>query len=349
MKKSLILLLVVVMTGMVSAQSLEETLSNLSATAGKAYVKPVSSAFGSNLNSGWVHGVPPKSLIGFHFNFKVVAMGSFFSDDQKTFSESGTFVFSNSQIDAIIKNSGYQPGTPQYNAIYSEMQNKAFGVNFSGPTVNGKKDEFVKVNFPGAKVNGQDVAKYTVNLDEVKGFLDELPALPMAAVQVTAGTVLGTYVSVRYFPSIDVQDIGKVSFWGAGLIHNIGYWIPNPLPVDIGVGFFFQNLKAGDILETNATQFGLYASKTFGGTVAFTPYVGATMESFTTDVSYTYESNQIDELGSKVKVPIKMELEGENKVGFTVGFNIKLAVLNINADYKAAKVSTASLGLSLGF
>jgi len=338
------------------AQSLEETLSNLSSTVGKAYVSPVISAFGSNLNSGWVSKLPPADFLGLHFDVKVIAMGSFFSNDVKKFNATGDFYFSESQIQQILYNSGITPnnvGTQNYNNLKNELMHTKFNVNFSGPTIVGSKNEYMKVKFPGKTVQagGQQytVNPYELSLEEVKGFLDELPAFPTAAVQLTVGTIAGTYASFRYLPSVDIQDMGKFSFWGVGLIHNTGIWFKNPLPLDVAVAFFTQKLKVGDIFESSATQYGVYAGKTFGGIVSVTPYTGFTFENSKTTVKYDYQSN---ETVNGVPVPptrVKFEMEGNNSSAFTVGLNIKLIAININADYKFAKTKTASAGISLGF
>lgn len=228
-----------------------------------------------------------------------------------------------------------------------------FNVNFSGPTIVGSKKEYMKVEFPGKTINagGQQytVNSYKLSLQRVKGFLDELPAFPTAAVQLTVGTVAGTYASFRYLPSVDIQEMGKFSFWGAGLIHNAGIWFKNPLPLDITFGFFTQKLKVGNIFESSATQYGIYTGKTFGFIVSLTPYAGFTLEKSNTTVKYYYQSN---ETVNGILVPptqVKFEIEGQNNSAFTVGLNIKLVTININADYKFAKTKTATVGVSLGF
>lgn len=348
----LILILGLVFSSSFKAQSLDETLSKLSSTVGSAYVKPVISAFGSNLNSGWVSQFPSATILGFHLDLKIVAMGSFFSNDAKNFSTSGQFYFDNNQIDAILNSSGYNDGTDQYKAIFAAMQNRAFDVNFSGPTIIGKKSDFLKITFPGQTISASGQS-YTVNskiidVTQVQGFLDGLPALPTAAAQLTVGTVFGTNVAIRYLPDIDIQDLGKFSYFGAGIIHNPGVWFPNPLPLDLTVGIFTQKLKVGSIFESTATQMGVYASKTFGFGISITPYAGLTTETSKTTVSYDYTSNQTLN-GVPVKAHISMKMEGENTSSAVVGLNIHLGILNINADYKLAKTKTASAGVSFGF
>lgn len=332
---------------------LETTLSKLSSTVGKAYVAPVISAFGSNLNSGWVSILPPATKLGFHLNIKVIGMASFFSDAVKNFNAASDFYFSSSQADQILSASGYGSSHPAYATLKNELTKAQFNVNFSGPTIVGSKNEGLKVKFPGKTIQsgGQTYTlnPYELSVPEVKGFLDDLNIFPTAAIQGTIGTVAGTNVSFRYFPSVNIEDMGKFSFWGMGAIHNPGAWLKNPLPLDIGIGYFYQKMTVGDIFESNATQFGLYVGKTIGMIVSVSPYAGITFESSKTTVQYDYQSNQ--EIAPGVLVPptkLKFELEGENSTGFVVGINIKLVAVNINADYKVAKTKTASAGVSFG-
>lgn len=339
-----------------SAQNLEETLSNLSSTAGEAYVAPVASAFGSNLNSGWVSKLPSPTKIGFHLDFKIIGMGSFFTDENKNFNTNGNFYFNGSQVDQILSNSDITPGNAgqqNYNNLKNELMNTQFNVGFSGPTIVGKENEYLKIRFPGKTVqSGQQqytVDPYELEVNQVKGFLKDMNIFPSGALQLTAGTVAGTNVSVRYFPDVDIKDMGKFSFWGVGAINNPGAFFPNPLPLDLGIGFFYQKLTVGDIFESSATQFGVYAGKTFGVGISISPYIGLTVESSKTNVEYEYNSNQTVNGVPVPPVKVKFDLEGENSTGVTVGFNLKLGIVNLNADYKVAKTKTASAGLSFGF
>ena len=337
----------------VKAQSLEETLSKLSSTAGKSYVAPVISAFGSNLNSGWVSQVPSATRVGFHLDVKIAAMGSFFSDENKTFSTSGKFFFTSSQVDQILAASNISTSNQYYSSLKNELLKTELDVKFSGPTIVGSKNEYLKINFPGKSVTVQnqnfDLKAQSFDVNAVKGFLDELPVFPTAAPQLTVGTVMGTNVSFRYLPDVDIEDMGKFTFFGIGAIHNPGVWFPNPLPVDIGVGYFTQKMKVGDIFESTANQFGLYVSKTFGLVISITPYAGLVSENSKTTVSYDYQSNETVNGVQVPKTKLSFELEGENTTGFVVGFTLHLAAVNINADYKVAKTKTASAGISFGF
>lgn len=339
------LLFVCVNMNNVNAQTLEETLSNLSSDAAKKYVAPVVNAFGSNLNSGWVTKVPDK-LFGFHLNVRVMGVGTLLDDADQTFSTAGKFRYTDEQIDAILEHSGYTTSHPAYNDLKEEILSREWTVNISGPTITGSESEYLNVQFPGATIQGETVGVYNTEIPDVKGFLNELSIFPSAAVQANIGTVFGTNLAVRFMPSIDIKDLGKFSWLGYGIIHNPGIWLNNPLPVDLAFGYFYQKLEVGDIFESNATQFGIYISKTFGAVISITPYASLTSETSETTIKYDY--NFDTEIGPQT-AKVKFDLDGENTSALTVGLALKLAVLNINADYKMAKVKTVSAGISFGF
>ena len=337
---------VLTLTNLSRSQSLEETLSHLSSDAGSAYVEPVISAFGSNMNSGWVNGVPPATLFGLHFQVRLVVVGSYLKDANKAFFTSGKFRYTSSQVDEILQASGINSSnTPNYDAIKNEILSQEQQVDIAGPTITGSGKEFVEIEFHGDTIQGVTVQNFTTTLTGVEGFLDNLSIFPQPAVQLDIGNVIGTSASIRYFPSVDIKDVGKVSLWGVGLLHNIGFWFNNPLPVELGLGFFFQKLDVGDIFVNKSTQFGVYLSKTLGVVISFTPYMGLTYESSSTSVSYTYN---FDTPVGPQNTNIAFDREGINNVALTIGGALNLPVVSLNVDYKIARIKTLTLGLSFG-
>lgn len=343
---TIILIFFVFSFGSLKAQTLDETLNNLSQKAASSYVQPIISAFGSNLNSGWFDRVPSASFLGLDIELKFVGSGSFFSDDAKRFTAEGTFRFTNAQVDDILASSGISTSNPLYSDIKNEMLGTDFNVNLSGPTIVGSDQEHLVIEFPGATIKGQTIASTTIDVNEVKGLLNDMPILPMGAIQLGVGTVYGTKAYLRWFPSMDIPDVGQFSFIGFGGMHNPGVWFPNPLPIDFAIGFFTQKLTVGDIFESNATQFGIFASKTFGIGVSVTPYVGLTSESATTTVKYDYT---FDTPSGTSTQTIQFDLEGENGTGITLGAAFNLIFINFAVDYKMANTNTATASLSFGF
>lgn len=368
---AMIILGVFIFTGVGKSQTttepssgLQETLKSLTGTAGQAYVAPVISAFGSNLNSGWVHKSPSSKVFGVDIEVGVVAMATMFGDNNKTFSTSGTFRFSQAQAREMVDASTNDPKliiltSGQKDELANLIAQQDFSVGISGPTIVGKKGtvpgtkgEFVSVDFKGTTIryNTQD---YTIDSKSVvtpaTGYLDGISALPLFAPQFSIGTVYGTMATFRFLPSVELGDLGKFSYFGFGLQHNPAMFIPVPLPVDISAAFFTQTLKVGDIFEASATTFGLYVSKTFGWGISITPFAGFAIESSSVDVVYDVEYAPIAVGLTPIKEEISFSMDGENKTRLTVGASIKLALLNLSVDYSLAKYNAASLGVSFIF
>lgn len=337
-----------VFPGVGKSQDLQETLTKLTGSAGQSYVAPIISAFGSNLNSGWVHKSPSSKIFGIDIEVGVVAMATMFGDNNKSFNTSGTFRFDSSQARTLIEKSDAKYLLEfQKSDLALKIAEKEFTVGISGPTIVGDKKSEVMVNFSPQTVEGYHFDSSSIHTGAF-GFLGDLKALPLFAPQLSIGTVYGTMLTFRFLPSIEIQKLGKFSYFGFGIQHNPAMFIPVPLPIDISATFFTQTLKVGDIFKATATTFGIYASKTFGFVVSVTPYAGISMESSSVDVSY--DVNYATPVpGVTVPGKIAFTMKGENKARMTVGASIKLAVLNISADYSFAKYKAASLGVNFIF
>lgn len=351
-----IIFFALVFSGVGISQTLQETLSGLSNDAAQSYVSPIISAFGSNLNSGWVHKSPSSKVFGIDIEVGIVAMATMFGDNNKTFLSSGTFRFNNSQaLDLLNKNPSTQGlDNVEKNALAYALSKEEFNVSISGPTIVGKKESEVLVGFGGKNNLSADNGVHSYNIDPttvhtgVMGFLGDAPALPLVAPQFSIGTVYGTMATFRFLPSIEVGDLGKFSYFGFGLQHNPAMFIPVPLPVDVSAAFFTQSLKVGDIFKTTATTFGIYASRTFGWGISITPFAGFAIESSSVDVAYDVEYPS-DAVGGTIKEKIEFSMKGENSTRLTIGASLKLALLNLSVDYSLAQYNAASLGVSFIF
>ncbi|HKI77718.1 MAG TPA: DUF6588 family protein [Ignavibacteriaceae bacterium] len=326
--------------------SFNNTIKNLSSDAAKGYVGPAISSFGSNLNTGWVTKAPEPSKFSFNLELKIIAMGSIISDAEKTFSTVGSFNFTESQATDIAASATTDPMLRQ--SIHDELLSHSWSLKISGPTIMGSDNQNVVLDFQGQQVQGQTIPNY--NLTDVKGFLNDLSIFPTAAIQLGIGTVWGTSVAFRWFPKVNIKDLGDFTYWGFGGMHNPAVWFDSPFPIDIAVGGFYQDLKVGTVFETKASMFGIYASKTFGSVIAVTPYFALTTETSTTTINYDYTYDETSGNTTITKTDnISFELKGENSAAFTAGLSFKLSILNLNVDYKFAKIKTASAGLTFGF
>ena len=349
------------------SKDLEGSIERLSRDAATQYVGPVVSGIGSNLNAGWFHRAPSAKMIDFDLEFGVVAMGTLFSDENKTFGTSGVFQFDSSQAYGLTKNIN----DPFYNGLtaaqkaqvqqqlVNQIRGRDFTVTISGPTIIGSEKDSLKVGFPGAQFTVTDPSgvQHQVTVPSTKtplpvtGLLGDKRILgknmiPLASPQLTFGTIAGTQVTFRYLPEYKIsEEIGKTKYFGWGIQHNPAVWFEGESPIDVSAGFFSQKITAGTIFKAKTTSFGVNASKRLGwGALNLTPYVGYMVEKSSMTFTYDYI---LDTPTGKVPQRVVFDLEGENKSRLTLGLSIKLLFLNINADYNIGKYNSYSAGVMI--
>lgn len=166
----------------------------------------------------------------------------------------------------------------------------------------------------------------------------EMNTLPLVIPQVTVGALLGTELTLRYLAFQLNEDVGDLDLMGIGVRHSISQYVPL-LPIDVAVSYFHQTLKIGDIIEANTNVYGVAASKSFS---LLTLYGGVSYESAALDVSYTHGEGADAET-------IAFDLDGQNKMRITAGANVKLAFMQLHADYSLANQNSFCLGVYLGF
>ena len=340
------LILFFVTSSKIFPQSIGETLSNLSSDAVLKYSEPVIDAFGSSMNSGWFTGLPSSSN-GIHAKLRFVGVGSFFTDDLRRFSYVGNLRLTSSQVDEILISSGYDPNTiPNYESLKSEVLSREWEVKFDGPTITGDIEEYLMVEFPQAEVQGYTIDKYTLELTDVKGYLDNVDVMPSPALQLDLGSVLGTGISVRYFRGINLRDLGIVNIWGGGVSHNLNYWFDDSLPIEIGFGYYFQSFEVGDIFKNTASQYGLFISKRIGGRISIEPYAGLTYETSRSEIDYKYE---FDSPAGRQELQLNIDYNGDQTVNLAIGTSINLSIFVLNFDYKFGGTNTGTVGVGFGF
>jgi len=338
----------------VYSQSALQTFSGLTSEAAIQYSQPAITAFSSGMNSGWFSGLP-SSTNSFHMKLRIIGVGSSFSD-QRTFSTVAKFNFTSEQIDDILSNSGLSPSIIQnYEEIRNELLAQLWEVNISGPTINGSRDDYLEVEFPGytvtAEFQGGNTQEYeiepqSVTVTEVTGLLNNMELLPTPAIQLDLSSVLGTGVSFRYFTGMQLENVGKINIYGAGISHNINYWFEETFPIDVGFGYYFQRFTVGDIFSNSTSQFGLYISKQFGMIVSFVPYVSLTSESSQTNIKYNYT---FDTPVGPQDLNIEVDHAKDNLIAIIVGFSLNFPVLSFNVDYKISETQTGTVGIGFGF
>jgi hypothetical protein len=332
-------------SGIYAQNNLSNTLSNLSGDAAKSYLGPAVSGFGADINSNWFHNIVQPKLVSFDVEFTIVGMGTFFTNSDKTFNASGHFRFDKDQANALttgIANQDVRTGI-----INQQIINQDFQVGISGPTVVGSKNQNVIITFPGKTFtyNSQqfNVPQQNISLD-VNGYLNNLAILPVAAPQLTVGTLVGTSLTLRYLPSIKLNsNLDNINYYGAAIQHNPAVWLDVPIPVDLSLGLSAQTLKVGSVLKATAESISLNAGKTFGfGFLSLSPYASVDLEKSTVKVNYNATYNTITGYETE---NISFDANGANNVRLTLGTNLKLGIVNINVDYSISQYNTLSAGL----
>lgn len=161
---------------------------------------------------------------------------------------------------------------------------------------------------------------------------------PFLIPQLSIGSIYGTQVIIRYI-DIKIDDsIGRVKTFGFGIRHSISQWIKKDYPFDVAAAFSRQSFDIGDLVEANATYFGLIGSYDHG---IVSLYGGPGFESSSMDIAYTIEDNADT-------TNISYDLDGSNKARFTIGAAVDLKVLRLHIDYSLASQSTIGFGIGFG-
>jgi len=347
---------------------IEETLKQLTQQAATGYLAPIITPIGIDLNGGWFHKAPPAKMFGLSLELGLVGMLTTVPDDVvRTFSVTDTtFQFGDQQAWDLVTAIGIGDATVEQ-ALFDQIKDQNFSVSIHGPNIMGASDDEIEIDFSGADVTFIDPNTLLERTETLGadtwalgvgglGFLEDLSFVPLAAPQLSVGTVLGTRATIRYIPTINLstipgpslfldEDFGKISYFGFGLQHNPGVFLPTPLPLDVAVAFYTQTFKIGEeFFKVKTTAFGVNASKKLGiGPINITPYAGFMLEKSTIDIAYTYEVESL--LGSPQNIDIALHFEGENKSRIILGLSVKLLLFNINADYNIGKWNSYTVGI----
>ncbi len=360
-----VLLTVVFLTGIASAQSLEERLKSMVSSNAEMYVNPLVTAFGSGMNSGWFHSARPHKLLGFDIGAR--AMVVTFPDDQKIFNFDVSALELNEQI--TIGGSTYDITLNGEDLYPNRDVPTFFGSDKEGGFDPASEDAIVDL------IEGQlldqgilqtvlDQAVVQNNLSDIASAvpfvytppgtgLEFLPLIvPQAAIGLSLPTLpIKAELVFRGIPEIDLgDDLGKFKFFGGGAKLALDPFIPIPMfPVNIAVGAYTQKMALGSVFEANNTLISLMAGKDFSLLLFGVGVYGAVgMESSDIKINYEY-INDKDANDPLNGTEIKFDMKGENKFRTTVGASVKLATFKISADYSmgADNVVTVGAGLSI--
>lgn len=314
----------------VRGQSVEDQIRLLASENAQLYTGPVVTGIGAGMNSGWFHTASPKGL--FHVDVGIKVMGALVPESDDSF----------------------QPVLPDQ--ISADVDGDGTDETFQDPYGTGAGLSTPTAVGPGAGITVQPQGTYEQALIAAgenpadfalpfpKGF--DIPAVPMAVLQANVGLVLGTDVSVRYIPAIEVNsDVGTVEAFGLGGKHSISQWFPGSFPVDVAVAGGYQTFDVGDYLSAETRQASVIVSKDLA---VLTVFGAAGLEKSEIDVTYDVQNaGDLPALPSN-NTTVSFTQDSGTSERFTAGFNLDLLFLQLNASYSASDydVVTASAGLT---
>lgn len=303
------------------ADDLTELLGQVGEEYAEAYVSPIINAHGVNQNAGIYHTADLAGT-GFHLTIGLKVMATQIAAEDQYFRK----VIEDVPVGDLL------PDDPMYDPWRGETGD----VVMEGPTAFGPSGD-------------ADAGRSTIYVDGIPVYaIDTIPGLvdtrwvPLFAPQATIGRFYGLSGTIRFLPEIDLSSYGKTKYFGWGLSWGVNTVLPE-LPLDLAVGYFTQEIDAGDVLQTDAESFYLAASKRFS---LVTLYGGYAREKSSMAVDYWYEGYE-DGAITVEPYEVSFDVDGIQKNRFTVGVTLHIGV-KLNAEYSHGKLNTFTAGLLFG-
>jgi len=317
----------------------------------REYLKPFGNGFGADLNTGWISSARP--LRKFGFNLRASVSASYVPVNDRFFDVS--------ELD--LNTVRLLNGPSQTPTLFGDdTETSTLGATFFNSTTQ-QEEELFSFEMP----EGSD--------------FHFVPA-PMA--QLSVGLPGHTQVILRYSPELTFNDDFEFSMFGIGGMVGLNQLLFNnrlPLDLSIQAGVMGLNANAGfnvqpDVNENTANPFpdshwdgqaidfdsssftvNFIAGKKFS---ILSLYGGIGYQSASTDISTEGEfpiivpvendngTGATQEVQS-ISAPIEFTLDGENNAHLLGGFQLKLGIISISADYTFAKYSTLRAGVGIIF
>jgi hypothetical protein len=294
------------------------------ADAGKlasAYLVPATTGFGLGLNSGWYSSAKAKNFL--RFDVRITATGAFVPQSDKRFDVTKLGLTSMSPI----------PGS-----------------NVNSPTFSGPKEDGTLMRLNADPTAQPFRLPQGVNLGTV----------PSPQVQLTVGLPKNVDLSVRFVPTLDLDDIGKVNLFGVGAKFEVLPIILGKkeklLPFDLAVAVGYTQLKWDIPVEVgnnpdpnqsvNVKLNGISADAIISKRLlAFTPFFS---------VGYNQAKSNIKAVGryeiegQTINDPFNLNRTDVSGMKASAGFQLQLAFFRIYASYTQAKYGYANAGIGFG-
>lgn len=360
MKKTILATLLATSAASFAGDDLQANIEQLTGDATKGYMAPLTSAVGADLNRGYFNHSPNPELWGIDLQFGVNFVWANFTDT-KTFAADGNLALNESMADALatqmVDEAGIANSTARALAIQQltdELIGQQVGVRFQGPTAIGSTKETVNMiitSSPSIPLNGTTYSATDRSVSTeisgtgIDGFL---PGVPLLYPQLNLGTVAGTQIAYRGLPGgIEVDGLGKVSFWGLGINHNPGYWNDKenyiPYGINSSVTATYTSFSIGDNFSWSGWSLGVMASRKVGFRfLNIQPYAGLGIEGSSLELNYQYDAG----VPGVPPVDVSIEQSGDSFLYLNGGLGLRLGILNFDFGGRYSANPGGNLGIT---
>ena len=327
------------------AQSLEEALSDVGSIYAAAYLEPLVDGVGASLGSGLFQAAHVgRNRTGLTFYVGVRAMAMPLSDADRSFDLS----YESSAIVDVDVGPGTVP--MRLPALYEVRDAPGlFGSeDAASATVTVRHD--TTVSFLGILLPVSiDTAFESATIG---GLAEAVNLVPFAVLQGGVGSYLGTSLMVRWLPTINVKDLGALTYVGFGLRHDVSQYLPL-LPFDLAVQGAWQRINVSaegpdDLISSSVFAANVEASKRFG---SLTLFGGVQTEDARVRVRYEQAAGspgtQPTNADETESIPIRLDLRGANRMRIALGADLGLGPVHLYGDVNMGARTVFSAGLAV--
>lgn len=285
-----------------------------------AYLTPITTGFGLGLNSGWYTSAKTKGTL--RFDLRITGTGAIVPESDKRFDVTKIGLTSMAPV------AGSNVNTP----------------TFSGPETDGTRMQI-----------GNDPTKQ-FNLPQGLG----IGVVPSPQVQLTVGLPKNIDLSVRFVPTIDFDDVGKVNLFGLGakveLLPIILGKTEKLLPFDLAVAVGYTQLKWDIPLDVNDGKYANQSVNVKLNGVSADAIISKKLSVFTPffSLGYNQAKSKIDALGKydidgkTYDNPFSIDRTDVSGVKASAGFQLHLGFFRLYTSYTQAKYGYVNAGIGLG-
>lgn len=326
----LLLLLHIVLD--IHAQDFAREMGQFIGQNARQFIEPVADGLVTSLNGGLFSN---SDVPGLSLGLQAVVVGSFVSDDQRTFLSAPFSRVVEFQYNGLPFLGDLEIGPTQLPTAVGLSRKSTFSGRLQRirpkglPYVPGPYDFIVQ--------------NTTVSI----GGYQDVNLIPVLAPQLSLGTVHGTSIMVRFLPRVHFADVGDVNVFGIGIQHDIGRYFS--LPLNVSAQLVYQSLSAhGTIPEVRVSidestiAFRLHAGRLFGGKpFQFGPFISLGYETGSVTVEYSFADPY---LGNQT-----IEFNGISHLRASFGVQAKLSIIMLNAEYNIAAMNGFGLGTGVAY